>query len=401
MKNYQYTARDSSGKRKEGSKQANSANDVLSWLASQQMTPISVQELKPKSKKRPVKGRRKPIKSADLSALCWQLTTMVDGGIPITNALDTLSEDIDNQELQDILTTVVDKMKKGDTLSKCLGDYPKVFNSLSRALILAGETGGNLGLSLRRLAEYFDNRDKLTKKVKSAVSYPIFVFSFIVIIVIFIMAFIIPRFRMIFDQLGSDLPGFTKGFMAFYDFLRHNLVYLIGGTLLIVFASVLISKTRKGHYAFCKIALSIPLIGKILHNAFIVNFCKTISTLLGSGVSVLEVFDIISTMTNNDIIKNAIIQTRENIVQGSDISSSLSLSGYFPNMVVKMVQVGEESGSLPIVLERTADYYERKTDATISTVTGLLEPIMIVVVGSIVTVITLALYLPIFNMSQV
>jgi type IV pilus assembly protein PilC len=282
-----------------------------------------------------------------------------------------------------------------------MSQFPKVFNQLSCALILAGETGGNLGEALRKLAEYFDSRDKLTRKVKGAMAYPIFVMSFIIVIVIFIMAFIVPRFRMIFEQLGGQLPVFTRGFMYIYDILQQNIIYAIGLLLLLIISSILACKTSKGHMFFSKISLSIPLIGNVFRQAFIATFCRTMSTLLSAGVSVLEVFDVLKGMTNNDVIKSAIINTRENLVGGSNISLSLASTDFFPNMVVKMVQVGEESGSLPIVLERTSEHYERKVDSTVTTLTNLLEPIMIVSVGAIVSVVVIALYLPIFSMSNI
>ncbi len=399
MKSYKYIARDSSGRRKEGFKESVSSNDVLAWLREQGFIPISVSEMVLETKKTPQKGRRKRVKSADLSALCWQLTTMVEGGIPITTALETIAEDIENLQLQNVMQQVVDKMHKGEPLSECISEYPKIFNTLSCAMILAGETSGNLPEALRRLAEYFDGRDKLAKKVKGAMAYPIFVLGFIVLIVVFIMAFIIPRFRGIFEQFGGKLPAFTRGFMAFYDGTRHNLPYILGIIFTVVVGCVLTyTKSKKGHYMFSRIALSIPLIGKILKQAFITTFCRTMATLVSAGVSVLEVLDILKAMTNNDIIKDAIIQTREHIVGGANISVSMASAGFFPNMVIKMMQVGEQSGSLPKVLERTSNYYERKVDIAITTVMSLLEPIMIVTVGGIVLVVVLALYLPIFSM---
>jgi type II secretory pathway component PulF len=162
---------------------------------------------------------------------------------------------------------------------------------------------------------------------------------------------------------------------------------------------VFISRTKKGHYFFSRLALTLPLMGKIISQAFVATFCNTMATLLAAGVSVLEVFDIVATMSSNDVISTAVSETRKQIVGGSNLSTSMSQTGFFPNMVVKMMQVGEESGSLPKVLERTAMYYERKVDSTITAVMGLLEPLMIVVVGAIVLVVVLALYLPIFSMS--
>jgi type II secretory pathway component PulF len=400
MNNYKYVARDVSGIRKEGLKQAVSSSYVLGWLREQGFTPVSVDEITAGVKKKRRMAQSKKIKSSELAALCWQLTTMVEGGIPITAALDTISSDVENSRLRHILQQVLNKMLKGETFSESLAAFPNVFNNLSCSIILAGEAGGNLGEALRRLAEYFDNRDKLKKKVQAAMAYPIFVLGFIILIVIFIMAFIIPRFRVIFDQIGGKLPAFTQAFMNFYDLLRFNIVYIIGGLLLLIIAGILTSKTKNGHYLLCRFVLGIPLLGKVLSQAFITTFCRTMSMLISAGVSVLEVFDILVSMTNNDIIKDSIIRTREQIVEGSNISASLSASGFFPNMVVKMIEVGEESGSLSKVLDRTADYYERKVDALITTVMSLLEPLMIVLVGGIVLVVVIALYLPIFSMSD-
>ncbi len=399
MKTFKYCACDTAGSRKDGLTQANSANDVIAWLRERGLTPVSVQEIVEAVKMAPKKQRRGRIKSADVAALCWQLTTMVEGGIPITTALETISSDIENLQLQEVLRSILEKMRKGENFSNGVAEFPKVFDQLSKAIILAGETSGNLPGALKRVAEHFDSRDRLAKKVKGAMAYPIFVLCFIVLIVAAIMTFIIPRFRSIFDQFGGELPAFTRGFMGFYDFIKFNIVYIAGSVFLLIFAAAFIHKTPKGHYFFSKVALRIPLMGKIFSQAFISSFCKTMATLLSAGVSVLEVFDILSTMTKHDIIKDAVIRSREHIVQGSNVSLSLATAGFFPNMVVKMIQVGEESGSLPQVLERTSDYYERKVDSTISTVLGLLEPILIVTVGGIVLVVILALYLPIFSMS--
>jgi len=398
MKNFKYSACDTSGSRKEGLTQANSANDVIGWLRERGLTPVSIQEITEAVKQAPKKQHRKRIKSADVAALCWQLTTMVEGGIPITTAIETIGSDIENIQLQEVLHNILDKMRKGENFSGGIADFPKVFDQLSKAIVLAGETSGNLPGALKRVAEHFDSRDRLIRKVKGAMAYPIFVLCFIFLIVTFIMTFIIPRFRAIFDQFGGELPAFTRAFMGFYDFVKYNIVYLAGSAFLIIFALTFYSRTPKGHYLFSRMALRIPLFGKIISQAFIATFCKTMATLLAAGVSVLEVFDILSKMTKNDIIKDAIIRSREHIVQGSNVSLSLATAGFFPNMVVKMIQVGEESGSLPQVLERTSDYYERKVDATISTVLGLLEPVMIVTVGGIVLIVILALYLPIFSM---
>jgi type IV pilus assembly protein PilC len=401
MKSYEYVARDLAGKQNKGVAQAANSNEVLNQLREQGLTPISVKEVTKKgAPKTRRKGRRKSIKSADLAALCWQLSTMLEGGIPITTALDIIGDDTDNAQLQGILKQISEKVKKGQPVSECIAEYPKVFNRLSCAMILAGETGGNIAKAIGKLAEYFENRDKLAKKVKGAMAYPVFVLIFIIVIVIFIMAFIVPRFRKIFKQIGGTLPAFTRGFMGFYDILRSNLLYIVGFIIILAVLVSLFSRTKKGHYLFSKLSLSIPLFGKILSQAFVATFCRTTSTLLASGVSVLEAFNILTGMTDNDIIKSAINQTKENIVGGSNISLSMSSAGFFPNMVIKMIQVGEESGSMPEVLAKTSEHYERKVDSTVTTLLSLLEPIMIISVGAVVSVVVIALYLPIFTMSD-
>lgn len=400
MKSYGYVARDSRGTQKKGFAQAISSTEVLNQLREQGFTPISVKEVVQTTKKPKERGQRKRVKSADLAALCWQLSTMLQGGIPITTALDIIGEDTDNLQLRMILRRLSEKVKKGQPFSESVAEFPKVFNRLACAMVMAGETSGNIASAMGKLAQYFENRDKLAKKVKGAMAYPIFVLSFIILIVIFIMAFIVPRFRKIFDQIGGTLPAFTRGFMGFYDVLRYNILYIIGAVIVLTVLAKLAARTTKGHYVFSKILLALPLFGKIFSQAFVATFCRTTSTLLAAGVSVLEAFNILTGMTDNDIIKSAILKTRENIVGGSNISASMSSSGFFPNMVVKMIQVGEESGSLPEVLEKTSEHYERKVDAMITTLMSLLEPVMIISVGGVVSIVVIALYLPIFTMSD-
>ena len=200
-KSFKYVARDFTGKKKEDFKRASSSNEVISWLREQGFTPISITAAKSvhkKAKQQSSGGKKKRIKSGDLAAICWQLTTMVEGGIPIIGAFETISADIDHPQLKELMIQIGDKMKKGEIMSETMAQFPKVFNSLSCAIILAGESSGNLAGALKRLAEYFDNRDKFTKKIKGAMAYPAFVLGFIIFIVVFIMAFI----------SATSVPGF-------------------------------------------------------------------------------------------------------------------------------------------------------------------------------------------------
>ena len=327
---------------------------------------------------------------------------MTKGGITIPTALESISAETDNAHFKAVLIEVLDSMKNGVPFSESVGKFPKVFNQLFCAMILAGETGGTLTETLSRLAQYYDNRDRLAKKIKSATTYPVFIFSFVMLAVIFLMTYIIPQFRDMFDNFGAELPTFTRVFMMCYDAVRFNAVYIcIGLAILVTVCIWLNNKTQKGHYFFSRIAIGCPLFGKIFTQAFVALFCRTLGTLLSAGVSVLDAFDILAAMTKNDIIRNAVLRTKEYIVEGSSISLGLAASGFFPNMVITMVQSGEESGSLRDILERTAEHYERKVDATITTTMSLLEPIMIIFLGGIVLVVVLAMYLPIFTLSRV
>lgn len=396
MENYEYVARDRAGNRRVGLHRAETSQDALSWLRDNGLFPVSVKPVATKHTK-VAKGRGKRVKSEEMAGLCWQLTTMIEGGIAITDAIDTVVDDIENATLRETLVDVSARMKTGETFSDSLSQHPKVFNTLFYAMILAGEAGGTLPNVLRRLATHFDNRDRMIGKLRAALSYPIFVLGFIVVMIVVMMLLIIPRFTSMFDQIHGELPAFTLAFMNFYDMLMANSPYMLGGVAVIVIGLIAYHKTPKGHEVLSKVLLGTPLIGTLVSQAFVAMFCRTMSTLLSAGVSVIETLDILSRMTRNDVIKGAILSTREHIMSGSNISLSMTASKFFPGMVSKMTRVGEESGSLPAVLDRTSDYYEKKVDVTITTLTGFLQPVLIVGVGGIVLTVVIALYLPIFS----
>ena len=403
MITYRYVALDYKGKMKEGLTSAASETDVLGWLREQGCTPVSVDVVSSGVKTRWRIPLLQRIRSSELAAVFWQLTTMVEGGITIAEGLDAIAEDIENARLEKILRRILARIERGGAFSEGMAEFPRVFNKLTIALIMAGETGGNIGEAFRRVAEYFTNRDKLARKVKKATAYPAFVVGFIVFIVILIMTLVIPKFRDIFEQIGAgQLPAFTQSFMATYDFIVQNVFYVVGTILLVILVTTL-SYTRipTVHYLFSALALRLPLFGKLFKQAFIASFCRTMSNLLRGGVPVLEVFDILCDMTSNDVMRSALEKTRADIVSGAGIHLSMAGTRFFPNMVIKMVRAGEESGSLWKLLDRTADYYEEKVDALISAMTSLLEPILIIIVGLIVLAVVVALYMPIFSLSDI
>ena len=403
MENFSYIARDAMNQTVEGQRIAKTRQDVLTWLRENGLTPIVIDRLSRGSdiKTRKIRIMGRPVKSADLAEFCWQLSAMIEGGVPLIDALDTIAEDIENIQLKDTLYRVIEDMKKGEPFSECILEHPRLFDKLFCSMVLAGESGGALTTTLQRLADHFVNKDKLARKLKAALSYPIFVISFIIFIVIAVMMFIVPRFRVIFEQIGGELPLFTQMFIGFYDVFKNNLFYIVVGSGALITISIVWSKTKSGHRQISKILLSIPIVGRLLKQSFIVVFCRTLSTLLANGVSVLDALTILSGMTKNDVIHSAIVKTRDRIVEGSNISTSMLETGFFPNMATKMVQVGEESGSMPKVLDRTSDYFERKVEGTMTTLTAILEPALIVMVGAIVLVVVVALYLPIFSISDI
>jgi type IV pilus assembly protein PilC len=381
---YRYIARDGEGNRREGAKKTSSREDMFAWLRSKDLTPISVEVEKVQTKKSRRLPPYKKVKPAELATFCWQVSTMIEGGMPITTAIETVSDDVDNKYFGAVLRMVAEEIQRGTSLHEAVSDHPKVFHTLARAMILAGETGGSLANSLTRLGEYYEARDQLIKKIKGATAYPIFVVIFIVLIIIALMTFIIPRFTVMFDQMKGELPAFTRGFMAFYDIVRSNAILIIVSIVGLIGGWIGYGKTQSGHVVMSRWALKAPVFGNIVRQAFIATYCKTLATLTSCGVSILD----------------AISKMKSRVSEGVAISDSMAETGAFTTVAVKMTKVGEESGSLPEVLDKASEFYEKKLDATISAMLGMLEPILIVIVGAIVMVVILAMYLPIFTMSD-
>jgi len=397
---YTYTARDVAGIEVRGVLQADSQQDILTWLKDKSYMPLSIEAVTvPKGK---AKGAwRLGIRSEDMASFCWQLNTMIDGGVTITDAIDTITDDIDNRRLQGVLRTVSEQMKTGVSFYESVRKYPKVFSPLFCAMIRAGEGSGTLNVVLTRLADYYERRDELKRKVRRAIAYPAFVVGFVILVLVVMMVFVIPRFVEIFSSFGTQLPAFTRGFMKVYDIITGGFLYIAGCIAGLVLLVVAYSKTATGHSHFSRLVLRLPLFGKLFRYAFLATYGRTTATLLSAGVSVLESMDITRDMTRNDVIRRVLDRVKDNIAQGIGIAVSMMGNRIFPALVVKMVQVGEDSGSLPAVLDRSSTYYERKMDATIATMITILEPAMIVIVGGIVLVVLIALYLPIFTMSDV
>ena len=401
MTNYKYDAKDLAGQTKKGTISAASEEDAMVLLRDEGLIPDNIKEEASRQIKTEKLPTAKKVKSSELASFCWQLCVMLEGGIPLITAIETIAEDSENKNFQIVLEHVVNSMQKGATLHASMKEFPKVFDNLFCSLIMAGETGGALPSVLDRLAGYADSRDKLMRQVRTAMAYPAFVLGFAICLIMFIMIFIIPRFKIIFESMGGELPLFTRIFMRGYDLITNNVLTVLLLVAAAVVGWIFYSRTEKGSRRTSKVALKLPLVGKVKKQVFVAMFCKTFATLLATGVAVLDALEILSTMSNNAVMTDAVSRTREHIVKGSGISISMTVCGFFPKLLTKMVKVGEESGSLPNVLDKTSTYYERRVESTIATVLAVLEPMLIVTVGTIVLVVLLALYMPIFNLSTV
>jgi len=399
MATFRYIARNISGSEISGVLQGDTRNEVLLWLRERSFTPVALEEvaLLARGKRG---SRRLHIRSSDMASFCWQLNTMIEGGVTITDAIDTIVDDVDNHKLQTVLREVSQKMREGQSFYDSIQEYPKVFNPLFCAMIRAGESSGMLTNILGRLADYFDRRDELQRKVKKAMAYPAFVVGFVILVLVAMMTLIIPRFMDIFAGFGAKLPAFTVAFMSVYKFTLHNVHFMLAGVAMSVLLVVAYNRTASGHRRLSRLSLKLPIMGNIFRFAFVATYGRTLSTLLASGVPVLNALNIIEGMTKNDVIRDVLTSAKDQIAEGVGIALSMAGNRIFPSLMVKMIQVGEESGSLPAVLDRSATYYEKKVDIAVMTMISVLEPLMIVLVGGIVLVVLLALYMPIFSMSE-
>lgn len=399
MQTFEYTAWDQAGNRHKGLRQAESRQEILTFLRHENLTPVSIVELgaAPAEEKK-TRVRIRKVKSEQLAAFCWQLATMLEGGLSITSSIQTIAEDAGNPYFEHILMQAASDLEQGQTFSQAIAQYPTVFNHMARAMVMAGETSGSLVSSMQHLAAYYQERDKLTKKVRGAMAYPIFVVVFIVLIVIALMTFIIPRFEIMFEQFKGELPAFTRGFMAVYHGIVGNLLYILVGLALAGVGTFLFARTRRGRDLLCRLELSLPVLGQIKRMAFVSIFCRTLSLLVSAGVSVLDAYRILADMTHNHLLSSAVLEARRQMTEGQDMATSLESTGVFPGVAVKMTQIGEQSGSLVSVMMKTSEFYSRKVEEKISALLGLMEPVLIVSVGAIVLVVLLAMYLPIFSM---
>jgi type IV pilus assembly protein PilC len=383
--------------------QISAANEagVRMALRRQQIQAIKI-EAKPKDILKGLKFRtRRRVKEKDIVIFTRQFSTMINAGLPLVQCLEILANQHNNVTFKDILLKVKADVEAGSTFADALRKHPIVFNDLFCNLVAAGEAGGILDTILNRLAAYIEKSMNLKKKVKGAMVYPAVVMAIALVVVGCLLIFVIPVFQKMFADMGGTLPAFTQLIINLSDFLRRY--FLLVGALLIVlgFAFRRYYKSEKGREVVDDHLLKLPIFGSLIRKVAIAKFTRTLGTMLSSGVPILESLEIVAKTSGNKTVEKAIYKTKLSIGEGKTIAEPLGASGVFPPMVVQMISVGESTGALDAMLSKIADFFDDEVDAAVAALTSLLEPLLMVFLGSAIGALVVAMYLPIFQMASI
>jgi len=397
MNTYEYSAKDKNGYAVNGLLDANSDQEAAAILHNKELIVLSVRQ----STKTVKKGKTgKNIKTDDLVVFSRQLATMIDAGIPLVHSLGILAEQTENPGLKTVVITLRQDIEAGMSFCDGLKKHPHVFSELFINMVKAGETSGMLDEVLDRLAAYLEKTAALVRKIRSSLVYPAVVVSMSMIITAVLLLKVVPTFANIFDTLGGRLPAPTRVLIFVSDMLRHYFIYIVGLSMAGGFLFKKYIATERGRYNFDKIKLKLPVVGKLFSKLAVAKFSRTFSTLVKSGVSILNALDIVSKTSGNKIIEEAVLSSSKGVRDGEPISQPLSKSGVFPPMVCRMISVGEQTGQLEKMLTKIADFYEEQVDAAASALTSMIEPLVIAFLGIVVGGIVISLFLPIFKITE-
>jgi len=344
------------------------------------------------------------VKDEDILISTRQLSVMVDAGLPIVKALDIIATQASKKRMRKIFTDVKGGIETGSEFNKALGKYKNEFGDLYVNMIAAGEAGGLLDSILDRLANYLEKSISLKRKVKAAMTYPTVVLIVAIAVVYGLMVFIIPKFKEMYEGFGGELPALTQLAISISDFLsKWYGGGLIFATIIVLFTLLKLTYTRSpaGRYKMDQVFLRIPKIGDLIRKVAVAKFSRTFGTLLSSGVSILEALDIVAKTSGNKVIEKALLDSKRDIESGKTIVEPLEKSGVFPSMVIQMISVGEETGSLDLMLQKIADFYDDEVDRSVEGLTKLIEPFLMLFVGGAVGFVIIAMYLPIFKLGDV
>ncbi|MCK5489127.1 MAG: type II secretion system F family protein [Gemmatimonadetes bacterium] len=390
---WSYSARTVSGELKRAEYDAASRDEVIAHLRSQRLIPVSVRE-KPKGIS--LLGAAK-VKTRDIVILTRQFATMINAGLPLVQALDILAKQSDNKTLQSTLQEVLHDVESGNTLADAMRGHEKVFTPLYVNMVAAGETGGILDTILLRLAVFLEKAEALARKVKGAMIYPMVIGFVALSAIVVLLLFVIPTFQQMFASFDQVLPLPTRIVIFASDTLQSYWWAMGGGIAATVFLFKRWIATSSGRLTFDRILLRLPIFGNLARKGSVARFTRTLGTLLSSGVTILEGLEITARTAGNRVIHDAIMDSRNSIAGGESISEPLRVSGVFPPMVTQMINVGEETGDLDGMLTKIADFYDEEVDAAVESLLKAMEPLMIVVLGTVVGGMIVAMYLPIFG----
>jgi type IV pilus assembly protein PilC len=330
-----------------------------------------------------------------------KLSAMVDAGVPIMRSLDLMRRQQKSALFRRALAAMTDDVNQGGTLASAMRRWPKVFDNLSIAMVEAGEAGGVLDETLKRLAKLLEENARLQNQLKAAMGYPVTVLVIAILVFLGMTIFMIPTFADIFAQLGVELPVFTQMMLNLSKLLRSSFsIFLVGGLAIGIFIFSRYYATRLGRRQVDGVLLKLPLFGELLQKTASAQFCRTMSSLSKAGVPILMSLEILQDTTSNSVVSDAISNSRNDISEGMPLSTALALKNVFPDMMVSMLAIGEETGEMDAMLSKVADFYEDEVTTTVKTLTSLIEPVMIVVVGGIVASILVAMYLPMFSVFE-
>jgi len=326
---------------------------------------------------------------------------MINAGVPIVQSLDILRDQTGNITFKKTLREVREDVKGGRTLSESLSKHPKIFDELVVSLTRAGESSGAIDVIMNRLADYLEKVMALKRKIKGAMVYPIAVISFAVIVVMVMLVYVIPIFANMFKDAGLKLPLPTLIVINLSTALRSYIHWIIIGFILLAFIIVRIRKTERGRLLTDRFLLRVPVIGELIKKASIARMCRTLGTLLGNGVPILDSIQIVARVAGNRVIERAILYAREEVSRGRGLADPVEETRVFPLIVPRMIAVGETTGALDQMLGKIADFFEDEVDRTVEALTSLLEPLFIIVLGVIIGGLLVAMYMPIFQIGQV
>jgi len=399
---FAWTAKSRDGKVKKGETTARTKEEVTALLRQQGLTVTSIKE-KGKGLDMELKlpGFQSKVKDKDLVVFTRQFATMIDAGLPLVQCLEILEEQTANKKLADAIGKIRQDVESGSTYADALSKHPTIFNDLYVNLVAAGEVGGILDTILMRLNNYIEKNMKLKKQIKSAMVYPSVVMTVAIGVITVLMVFVIPMFSKMFEDMGGELPTLTQMVINMSHFMKNNIIYMILAIILLVIAFKKFYSTRKGRLLVDRMLLRAPIFGTLITKISVSKFTRTLGTLMGAGVPILDGLEIVSKTAGNKVVENAVNDTRQKISEGKNLSDPLAASGIFPPMVTQMISVGESTGALDAMLAKIADFYDDEVDAAVDAMTAALEPMLMVFLGISVGTIIIAMYLPIFKMASI